>query len=97
MPPQEDGSRVRAKIMQRVQEYKNGIATHPEVMKFKCLINDDYEEVVAYNDIVDFIEQDQTWDGIWKFRKILGHKRVNSKDKHYKGSSFNLQMEWETG
>jgi hypothetical protein len=26
-------------------------------------VNDDYEDVVAYNDIVDYIEQDDSWDG----------------------------------
>jgi len=68
------------------------------MVKFKCLVNDDYEEVVAYNDIVDFIEQDQTWDGIWKFRAILDHQGpLRSTDSRYKGSRYNVQVEWETG
>ena len=57
-----------------------------------------YEEIVAYNDIVDFIEQDQTWDGLWKFKEILDHKKVSHSDKkNYKGSSYNALVEWETG
>ena len=60
-------------------------------------MNNDYEEVVAYNDIVDFIEQDQTWDGIWKFREILRHQGpLKPKHKDYKGAKYNL-VEWETG
>jgi hypothetical protein len=98
MPPEEDGSRVRAKIIQRVNEHKDELATHPEVIRFKCLINNKYEEVVAYNDIVDYIEQDDTWDGVWKFREILDHKGpIKPSDKEYKGSRFNLQVLWETG
>jgi hypothetical protein len=68
------------------------------VVKFRCLVNNEYEEVVAYNDIVDYIEQDQTWDGIWKFRQILSHQGpLHPKHKDYMGSKYNLLIEWETG
>jgi hypothetical protein len=98
MPPAEDGSRVRAKIIQHINEHKDELATHPEVIRFKCLIDNKYEEVIAYNDIIDYIEQDDTWDGVWKFREILDHKGpIKPSDKEYKGSRFNLQVLWETG
>ena len=98
MPPAEDGSRVRAQIIERVNHHKDQAHQDPEYIKFKCLVNGEYEEVVAYNDIVDFIEQDQTWDGTWKFREILNHQGpLTPKDPRYKGSKYNLQMEWETG
>ena len=68
------------------------------MIKFKCLVNNDYEEIVACNDIVDFIEQDQTWDGIWKFRQVLDHQGpLKPSDPRYKGSRYNVQVEWETG
>ena len=98
MPTQEDGSRVRAKIIERVNKYKEGVNDDPELIKFKCLVNDDYQEIVAYNDIVDFIEQDQSWDGIWKFKEILDHQGpLKSTDKGYKGSRYNVLVLWETG
>ncbi len=97
MPPQEDGTRFRAKIIKRVQAHKKEMEKHPDLIKFKCLVNNDYEEVVAYNDVVDYIEQDQTWDGIWKFRRIIQHKKVHPKHPEYMGSSWNVQVEWETG
>ena len=114
MPPDNDGSRVRARIIQKIQDHKQDLQEHPELAKFKCTINgdDDWQDVVAYNDIVDFIEQDQTWDGVWKFREILNHhgpistpkdknwrtKKINPKDpKQYRGSSYNVLVEWETG
>ena len=53
MPPQEDGTRVRAKILELVNLHKEELSKHPDLVKFKCLVNDDYEEIVAYNDIVD--------------------------------------------
>ena len=98
MPPSDDGSRVRAKIVKRVRDFKKGREDDPDYIKFKCLVNGEYEEVMAYNDIVDYIEQDQTWDGIWKFKnvlKIVGPVRRNS--KLYRGSRYSCQVEWETG
>jgi hypothetical protein len=52
MPPKEDGTRVRAKIIKRVNKYKDGMLDDPdraaEIAKFQCIVNDDYEDVVAY-------------------------------------------------
>ena len=98
MPPQKDGTRVRAKIIKMVDEYKQGMEDDKERIRFKCLVNDEQEEIVAYNDIVDFIEQDQTWDGIWKFREIQSHAGpFKPSDKEYRGSRYNLLIEWESG
>ena len=97
MPPAEDGSRMRAKIVERIQEIQDEAHNDPRYVKFKCLINDTWEEVVAYNDIVDYIERDESWDGMWKFREIIGHKRVPSTNKEYKGSMYNVLVLWEGG
>ena len=99
LPPDEEGTRVRAKIIERIDDYKNGIdQSHPELIKFRCLVNDKYEDILAYTDIVDYIEKDQTWDGIWAFRNILGHQGpLRSTDKNYKGSKYNVRIEWEDG
>ena len=48
MPPMDDGSRARAKIIERIDEYRNAAKYHPDMVRFKCLINDKCEEVVAY-------------------------------------------------
>jgi hypothetical protein len=57
MPPEDDGTCHRARIIeiiendwQCVDEWKKAL------IKFKCLVNDQWEEVVAYNQILDFIE-----------------------------------------
>jgi hypothetical protein len=100
MPPRKRWNRVRAKIIKRVNEYKDGMLddpTEPPRSQNQCLVNDDYEDVVAYNDIVDYIEQDDSWDGVWKFKEILGHKRVQPSDPDYMGSMYNTQLLWETG
>ena len=98
MPPADDGSRVRAKIIQIVEDHKTQGQSSPEFVRFKCLVDDKYEEVVAYNEIVDYIEQDESWDGTWKFREILRHEGpLTRKSPKYKGSSYNVLILWETG
>ena len=97
MPPTADGSRYRAKIMAKVRKMKKKAQSDPAFIEFKCLVNNDYEDIVAYNDIVDYIEKDTTWDGVWTFEKILTHKRVKSKDPDYRGSGINCLVQWSTG
>ena len=97
MPPTQDGSRYRAKIMSRVRKMKDKAHEDPEFIQFKCLVNDDYEDIVAYNQVVDYIEKDQSWEGIWNFEKILDHKKVKPKDKDYRGSGVNCLVLWSTG
>ena len=36
-------------------------------------------------------------NGVWKFRRLLSHRNVSKGDKDYKGSSYNVQVEWESG
>ena len=108
MPPTEDGCRFRAKILKRIKVHKKELEKDPDLIKFKCRVNDEYDEVVAYNDIVDFIEADESWDGVWKFKKIFDHagplnKKTHSHEKYkgtkleYMGSRYNVQVLWETG
>ena len=68
------------------------------MIKFKCLVNDEYEEVVAYNDIVDYIEADETQSGIWTYEELLAHQGpLHSSHKDYNGSKYNIQIRWSTG
>ena len=57
MPPGEDGSRARARIIRIVNDLKNhlNINNHPELIKFQCLLDGEKEEVVVYNNIVNYI------------------------------------------
>ncbi len=98
MPPKEDGTRARAKIIKMMDEHKKAAEKHPDLVCFKCLIGGDYEDIVAYNDVVDHIEADHSWDGVWKFREILAHHGpLRPTHENYKGSKYNVLVEWETG
>jgi len=94
MPPTADGSRHRAKIMESVCDTKDKAHKDPAYIKFKCLVNNDFEKVVAYNDLVDFIEKDTTWESAWTFKKILSHKKVKKGNKDYRGAGTNCLVLW---
>ena len=97
MPPEEDGSRYRAKIMAIVDDHMNGMNNHPNLVRFRGRVNNKYDEIVAYSDISDYIEKDRTWEGIHTFDNILGHKEVKPGDPDYKGCQYNILVEWSTG
>ena len=99
MLPQEDGTRLRAKIVERLEQMDREVMNQPDMIKFRCSVNDgQYEEIMAHNDIIDRIEQDETQEGVWKFKSIDGHQGPLTKnDKAYKGSKYNLKVTWETG
>jgi hypothetical protein len=55
MPPEADGQRFRAKIVQAIDDYETNI--EKDRMKFLCSINDDEkEELLSYNDIMNYID-----------------------------------------
>ena len=99
MPPEEDGTRLRAKIIEAIETKERDLANDPVRIKFRCSVNDnEYEEIIAYNEILSHLEQDQHDDGLWRFKSITGHQGPLSKsDPAYKGSRFNVLVNWETG
>ena len=75
MPPQENGTRLCAKILERVRASHEELKANPDLIKFKCKLGDtELAEIVAYNDIVKYIKDDETWDGVWTFEEILAHE-----------------------
>ena len=80
------------------------ILDHLDNIQFLVISTDgQQEEIVVYNDIISHIEKDydESSDGsdrLFKFRDITGHQSpLISVDKSYKGSKYNILVEWETG
>ena len=90
MDPEADGTISRAKIVSLVEEFQGDVERDPEHIKFKCQVGSRYEELIEYNDMCNFIEdQIQNEDGTWNFRKILTHRRTKSKHE--------VLIDWESG
>jgi hypothetical protein len=100
--PRQDGQRFRCKIVEAIIKNEGDLEKEPALVKFRCSVNnDEYEEVVTYNDIVNHIERQDGGldeDNIWKFKRISAHEGpLTEAEKSYNGSAYNVLVEWETG
>ena len=103
--PDENGEIQRAivkdTIIQRIEE-----ADGKRREKINILLNvgrDKVEEIISYNQLLDYIEKDEQDNdlqeqGFFRFRDIIGHQGpLKPSDPGYKGSKWNVQVEWENG
>jgi hypothetical protein len=99
MEPRDDGQRFRAKVVEAIEQHEDQQRQHPKHQKFRCSINHhQYEEIFGYNEIVQFIEQDDDDTTVWKYRCIKAHEGPLKKSHpNYKGSLYNVLIEWENG
>ena len=61
------------------------------------------EELISYNQLLEHLENAQDHDmgmdqELYRFRAIIGHQGpLLASDPDWKGSKYNVQVEWETG
>jgi hypothetical protein len=100
MDTQEDGQRFRARIVECISDHESNVRRSDDHAKFRISVNEDeYEEIITYNELMDFTKKNQENDAIvWRFRCIMGHRGpLLWHDKDYNGSRFNMLVEWENG
>ena len=105
LPPEENGERHRAKVTRQVVEIidqDNG--QRVENINFILDIgNGKVEELISYNQLLEHLENAQDYDmgmdqELYRFRAIIGHQGpLLASDPDWKGSIYNVQVEWETG
>ena len=97
--PFDNGERHRARIVEAISDQHNQLEKNPDCIKFLCSFNNDqYTDIVAYNDIINHIEKYDDDPTVWKLRRITAHEGPLAKTHpNYKGSSYNVMIEWETG
>ena len=105
LPPKEYGERHRAKVTRKVVEIigqENGHRV--ENINFILYIgNGKVKELISYNQLLEHLETAQDSDlgmdqELFKFRAIIGHQGpLAATDPDWKGSKYNVQVEWETG
>jgi hypothetical protein len=69
MDTQEDGQRFRAHIVECISDCESNVHRSDDHVKFRISVNDDeYEEIITYNQLMDFIKKNQENDAIvWRF------------------------------
>jgi hypothetical protein len=98
------GQLFRARVVRAVVDKEEDIKKGPEYMRFICEVPEStVDEIVTYNEILDHIEKDSNniendTEHLYEFRRISAHQvPLCSSNKDYKGSLFNVLVEWETG
>ena len=99
MDKQDDGQQFRARIVKLVQDHEAEVDKNPAKLKFLLSINNDKaEEIISYNQLLDYLARDSENDIVWKFRRIVSHQGpLKPGHNDYKGSPYNVMIEWETG
>jgi hypothetical protein len=69
MDTQEDGQRFRASIVECISNHESNICRSDDHVNFWISVNEDeYEEIITYNELMDFIEKNEENDAIvWQF------------------------------
>ena len=105
LPPEENGERHRAKVTRKVVEIidqDNGQRVE-NINLILDIGNGKIEELISYNQLLEHLENAQDHDmgmdqELYKFRAIIGHQGpLLASDPDWKGSKYNVQVEWETG
>jgi hypothetical protein len=98
----DDGSKYRAKAARKIVD--NDAANHQKIKFLVEMSNGKLEEIIAYNELSDFIERQHEAElyspdsASWAFKEITEHQGpLTSSDRRYKGSSYNVLVYWEDG
>ena len=95
----EEGNHYAAKIVRKITDKD---AENYKKIQFLVEIGDGkYDEIISYNEISNIIEEQEdieTEEKRWTFTKILEHQGpIKSTHKDYKGSAYNVLVEWDDG
>ena len=104
LPPEENGERHRDKVTRQVVEIiDQDNSQRVENINFILDIgNGTVEELISYNQLLEHQENAQDHDmgmeqELYMFRAIIGHQGpLLASDPNWKGSKYNVQVEWET-
>jgi Reverse transcriptase (RNA-dependent DNA polymerase) len=98
--PAEDGTKYTLRIIKAIAENLAQLDQQPEKVKFLAeSTTGGYEKILAYNEILNYLDDDNTENGeLTKFKDITAHQGpLTANDKNYKGSRYNVLVEWEDG
>ena len=95
----EEGETHRARIVELIDDHQHKTNNNSEFAKFRVSINNEqYEDIMAYNEVMAHLEADEQNPIVWRFKRITSHQGpLRPEDPAYKGSSYNVMIEWENG
>ena len=67
-PTDVNGERMRATVIKCIEDHDKELAKDPNRKKFICSLNNDqYEEIMSYNEIMDHINNQDQDNTVWNF------------------------------
>jgi hypothetical protein len=94
-----EGQRHRAGIVDLIDKHDNELMSNPERAKFLCALDEDgREELLTYNQRMDYLNRDIENSVLWRFNRIISHQGpLGQHDRDSKRSKYNITVEWEGG
>ena len=95
-----DNQPTQIRIVEAIKDHQNHVDGSSANIQFQCSMNNDaYEEILTYNQILEYMSNQDDDDGVlWKFKDNVGHQGPLSKTHDdYKGSPYNVTVLWENG
>ena len=99
----EQGERLRVTINKKVIETSKHLDDHHDNAIEKINFHLDVgqgrsEAIMSYVQFLDHLDHQEQHEDLYKFRAITGHQGpLSPQDENYKGSKYNVMVEWETG
>ena len=93
------GNNDNITIVDILEKHQNQVKQDPKHVQFKVQRNSsEYEDIIAYNELMDIIETNRETKILWEFKRIKGHQGpLSQKHPDYKGSTYNVTIDWENG
>jgi hypothetical protein len=101
--PLPSGEPCPLRIINKVTELSKSNTKRQEDIRFMVKAENNLipDQIMSYNQILEFIQHDQQGqedNTAYRFRAITAHQGpLTHLDHHYKGSKYNVLVEWETG
>jgi hypothetical protein len=86
-------------VVKLVEDHEGRVENNPARLKFVLSMNEDKsKDIITYNELMEYLSRDEEGDHVWKFSRIVAHEGpLKPTDRTYKGSKFNVMIEWENG
>ena len=80
--PDEDGNQFRIKIVELLTDYKKNLASDPRLIRFRAKVEQTgMEEIIAYNDIMNMMEDGENTEQYHKFHALSSITKVHSHNR----------------
>eukprot|EP00977_Amphora_coffeiformis_P007477 scaffold1638_cov103-Amphora_coffeaeformis.AAC.2 len=99
MDPDLDGQCFQARVIEMIDQHDYTLEKDPKRIRFLCKLDqDDREELLTYNQVLEYLNQNDVNPVIWKYKWIVSHQGpLKPGDTGYNGSIYNVMLEWEGG